>query len=89
MAEKRWLFSVGDANAPEAVCLLVILSLGLEFLCFGLLTKPHHFTYLSTALAGLVVSVTMLVIIELDNPLDGFLAVSVEPLQMAELLMAR
>lgn len=87
MAQKRWLFTVGDANAPRPVYLLVILSLGLEFLCFGLLTKPHRFTYLSTALAGLVVATTMLVVVELDNPMDGFFTVWVEPLQKAELLM--
>ena len=87
MAQKRWLFTVGDANAPRPVYLLVILSLGLEFLCFGLLTKPHRFTYLSTALAGLVVATTMLVVVELDNPMDGFFTVGVEPLQKAELLM--
>ena len=87
MAQKRWLFTVGDANAPRPVYLLVIFSLGLEFLCFGLLTKPHRFTYLSTALAGLVVATTMLVVVELDNPMDGFFTVWVEPLQKAELLM--
>lgn len=87
MAQKRWLFTVGDANAPRPVYLLVVLSLGLEFLCFGLLTKPHRFTYLSTALAGLVVATTMLVVVELDNPMDGFFTVWVEPLQKAELLM--
>jgi hypothetical protein len=87
MAQKRWLFTVGDANAPRPVYLLLILSLGLEFLCFGLLTKPHRFTYLSTALAGLVVATTMLVVVELDNPMDGFFTVWVEPLQKAELLM--
>ena len=89
MAQKRWLFTVGDANAPRPVYLLVILSLGLEFLCFGLLTKPHRLTYLSTALAGVVVAATMLVVVELDNPMDGFLMVWVEPLQKAELLMNR
>lgn len=89
MAQRRWLFTVGDANAPRPIYLLVILSLGLQFLCFGLLTKPHRFTYLSTALAGVVVATTMLVIVELDNPMDGFLTVWVEPLQKAELLMSR
>ena len=87
MAQKRWLLTVGDANAPRPVYVLVILSLALEFLCFGLLTKPHRITYLSTALAGLVVATTMLVVIELDNPMDGFFTVWVEPLQKAELLM--
>jgi hypothetical protein len=89
MAQKRWLFTVGDANAPRPIYILVIISLGLEFLCFGLLTKPHRITYLSTALAALVVSVTMLVVVELDNPTDGFFTVWVEPLQKAELLMNR
>jgi hypothetical protein len=87
MAQKRWLFTVGDANAPRPVYLLVILSLGLEFLCFGLLTKPHRFTYVSTTLAGLVVATTMLVVVELDNPMDGFFTVWAEPLQKAERLM--
>lgn len=87
MAQKRWLFTVGDANAPRPIYLLVILSLGLEFLCFGLLTKPHLYTYLSTSLAGIVVATTMLVVVELDNPMDGFFTVWVEPLQKAELLM--
>lgn len=87
MAQKRWLFTVGDANAPRPIYLLVVLSLGLEFLCFGLLTKPHRFTYLSTALAAVVVATTMLVVVELDNPMDGFFTVWVEPLQKAELLM--
>ena len=87
MAQKRWLLTVGDANAPRPVYVLVILSLALEFHCFGLLTKPHRITYLSTALAGLVVATTMLVVIELDNPMDGFFTVWVEPLQKAELLM--
>lgn len=89
MSQKRWLFTVGDANAPRPVYLLVILSLGLEFFCFGLLTKPHRVSYLSTALAGLVVSATILVVVELDNPMDGFLMVWVEPLQKAELLLNR
>jgi hypothetical protein len=87
MAQKRWLLTVGDANAPRPVYVLVILSLALEFLCFGLLTKPHRITYISTALAGLVVATTMLIVIELDNPMDGFFTVWVEPLQKAELLM--
>lgn len=87
LAQKRWLFTVGDANAPRPIYFLVILSLGLEFLCFGLLTKPHRFTYLSTGLAGLVVATTMLVVVELDNPMDGFFTVWVEPLHKAELLM--
>jgi len=87
MAQKRWLFTVGDANAPRPIYLLVIFSLALEFFCFGLLTKPHRFTYLSTALAGLVVATTMLVVVELDNPMDGFFTVWVEPLHKAELLM--
>lgn len=87
LAQKRWLFTVGDANAPRPIYYLVILSLGLEFLCFGLLTKPHRFTYLSTSLAALVVATTMLVVVELDNPMDGFFTVWVEPLQKAELLM--
>lgn len=87
LAQKRWLFTVGDANAPRPIYLLVILSLGLEFFCFGLLTKPHRFTYLSTTLAGVVVATTMLVVVELDNPMDGFFTVWVEPLQKAELLM--
>ena len=89
MAQKRWFFTFPDANAPRPVYFLVILSLGLEFLCFGLLTKPHRFTYLSTALAGLVVATTMLVVVELDNPMDGVFTVWVEPLQKAERLMNR
>jgi len=87
MAQKRWLLTVGDANAPRPIYVLVILSLTLEFLCFGLLTKPHRITFLSTALAGVVVATTMLVVVELDNPMDGFFTVWVEPLQKAELLM--
>lgn len=87
MAQKRWLLTVGDANAPRPIYVLVMLSVTLEFLCFGLLTKPHRITFLSTALAGLVVATTMLVVIELDNPMDGFFTVWVEPLQKAELLM--
>lgn len=87
LAQKRWLFTVGDANAPRPIYFLVILSLGLEFPCFGLLTKPHRFTYLSTGLAGLVVATTMLVVVELDNPMDGFFTVWVVPLHKAELLM--
>lgn len=87
MAQKRWLFTVGDAKAPRPVYLLVIFSLTLEFLCFGLLAKPHRITYLLTALAGMVVASTMLVVVELDNPMDGFFTVLVEPLQKAELLL--
>lgn len=89
MAEKRWLFTVGDTKAPMAIYFLMVFSLGLEFFCFGLLTKPHRFTYLSTTLAGIVIAVTMLIITELDNPMDGFFTVDVEPLQKAELLMNR
>jgi hypothetical protein len=87
MAEKRWLFTVGDTKAPEAIYCLVVLSLGLEFFCFGLLTKPHRLTYLSNALAAMVIAMTTLIIVELDNPMDGFFTVDVEPLQKAELLM--
>lgn len=87
MAQKRWLLTIGDANAPRPIYYVVIFSLALEFLCFGLLTKPHLSSYVSTALAALVVAGTMLVVVELDNPMDGFFTVWVEPLQKAELLL--
>ena len=66
---------------------MIILSLALEFLYFGLLTKSHCITYLSTALAGLAVANTMLIIVELDNPMDGIFTAWVEPLKKAELVM--
>jgi len=87
MAQKRWLLTIGDANAPRPIYFIVVFSLALEFFCFGLLTKPHLSTYLSTALAAVVVACTMLVVVELDNPMDGFFTVWVEPLQKAELLL--
>ncbi len=89
IAQERWLFVVGDSNAPRSLYFLVLLSISLEFFCFGLLVRPRRFTGLSTVLASLVVSATLLVVVELDDPIEGLITVSLEPLIKAESLMNR
>ena len=89
MAQKRWLFTVRPASVPTVFLAVIIIWLVLEFLCFGLFSPRRGTVYVSILVAAIVLASAMFLLLELEDPLDGFFKVSVEPLQRAEILLNR
>lgn len=89
MAQKRWLFTVRPASVPAVFLVVVTLWLVLEFLCFGLFSPRRAAVYVAVLVAAIVLASAMFLLLELEDPIDGFFKVSVEPLQRAETLLNR
>lgn len=89
MAQKRWLFTVRPASVPSVFIVVVTIWLVLEFLCFGLFSPRRTAVFVSILVAAIVLSSAMFLLLELEDPIDGFFKVSVEPLRRAETLLNR
>jgi len=89
MAQKRWLFTVRPASVPSVFLAVVLIWLVLEFLCFGLFSPRRGSVYVAILVAAVVLASAMFLLLELEDPIDGFFKVSVEPLQRAEILLNR
>jgi len=89
MAQKRWLFTVRSASVPAVFLAVVSIWLVLEFLCFGLFSPRRGSVYVAILVAAVVLASAMFLLLELEDPIDGFFKVSVEPLQRAEILLNR
>lgn len=83
MAQKRWLFTVRPVSVPAIFLVVMIGSMAIEFLGFGLFSKPGRAVWIAIVMAALVVSATMFLLLELDDPIDGHFRVSTEPLKRA------
>lgn len=83
MAQKRWLFTVRPVSIPMVFLAVVLGWLVLEFFCFGLFSKARTAFTLALVASSLIVASTMFLILELDDPIDGYFHVSAEPLRRA------
>lgn len=89
LAEQRSLFVVGTASLPRIFVIMVLVWMVLEFLCFGLISPRTPAVYLLIVVSAFVVSSSLFLILELKDPIDGFIRVSVEPLHRVSALLDR
>lgn len=89
IAQKRWLFTVRPESVPTVFLAVVMIWLVLEFLCFGLFSPRRGTVYVAVLMAAVVLASAMFLLLELEDPIDGFFKVSVEPLRRAEILLNR
>ncbi len=87
MAEKRWLFTVSPASLPRAFLGIVLLWIVLEVFALGLFSTRSRSVYVAVGVSALVVASAMFLVLELDDPVDGFFRISTEPLQRAVALI--
>ena len=87
MAQKRWLFTVRPVSVPAIFLVVVVASMVIEFLGFGLFSKPGRAVSIAIVMAAIVVAAMMYLLLELYDPIDGHLRVSTEPLKRALALL--
>lgn len=87
LVQHRWLFTVQPESMPKVFFVVVLGWMILEFLCFGLCSPRGAAVYLLIGVAAVVVSSAMFLILELKDPINGYVRVSVEPLTRAITLM--
>lgn len=88
-AQQRWAFVVRPAPLPPVFLIAVLVWLVLEFLAFGLSSSRSPVVVLLTVVASAVVSSSVFLIMELKDPITGYVRVSTEPLTQAIALMDR
>ena len=89
LAQKRWYFTVRPASVPQIFVTVVMLWLVLEFLCYGVYSPRSGMVVFSIIVASIVVASAMFLLLEMEDPIDGYFRVSVEPLQRAIELLNR
>jgi hypothetical protein len=88
-AQQRWAFAVRPAPLPPVFLIAVLVWLVLEFLAFGLCSPRSPVVVMMTVVASVVVSSSVFLILELKDPITGYVRVSTEPLTHAIALMDR
>ncbi|MBM4105104.1 MAG: hypothetical protein FJ257_02180 [Phycisphaerae bacterium] len=89
LAQKRWYFTVRPASVPQIFVVVVMLWLVLEFLCYGIYSPRTGMVVFSILVASIVVASAMFLLLEMEDPIDGYFRVSVEPLERAIELLDR
>ncbi len=87
LAQQRWFFSVKPASIPHVFLVVVFFWLVLEFFCIGLFSKRNGLVITAIIAGSLVVSSAIFLMLELENPMNGFLRVPTESLELALELM--
>lgn len=88
-AQQRWAFVVRPAPLPPVFLIAVLVWLVLEFAAFGLSSPRNPVVVLLTVVASVVVSSSVFLILELKDPITGYVRVSTEPMTQAIALMDR
>lgn len=88
-ARERWAFVVAPAPLPPVFLIAVLVWLVLEFLAFGLCSPRSPVVVLLTVVASVVVSSSVFLVLELKDPITGYVRVSTAPLTQAIALMDR
>jgi hypothetical protein len=84
IAQTQWLlFEQAGASVSTALLVIVIFWLAILFLSFGVFAPRNTIVVVALAVAALSVSTAMLLILELDRPFGGLIAISGEPLSKA------
>jgi len=84
LAQTRWKLVVQNASAiPRPFLIVVVAWLAFLFASFGLFAPRNPTVITVLLLAALSVSAAIVLILELDNPFDGFIVVPSDPMQNA------
>jgi hypothetical protein len=84
LLQTRWLLSQEAGSAISMPFLVVVVSwLALIFACFGLLGPDNSTVRVIIILCAMAVSTAVLLMLELDRPFQGFITISMEPMQSA------
>ena len=89
LAQQRWFFTVKPASIPQVFLVVVFGWLVLEFFCFGIFSTRNATVLTTIAVGSLIVASAVFLILELENPMSGFLRVPTESLRLAEQLLTK
>ncbi len=89
LTQSRWFFSVRPSATPGVFLLVVGLWISLQFFSLGLFGERNRADYVVICLLAVVFSSAGFLLRELEEPFNGYLRVSIEPLQAAVQLMGR
>ncbi len=89
LTQSRWFFSVRPSPTPGVFLFVVGLWIFLQSFSLGLFGERNRADYFAICMLAVVFSSAAFLLLEVDEPFDGFLRVSVEPLQAAVQLMGR
>lgn len=87
--QQRWAFAVKPASVPEIFLFVVVAWLLLEFFALGLFCPRDTAVVVAVGLAAVVVSSSMFLILELEDPVTGLMRVPLESLELAQELIGR
>ncbi len=84
MIQRRWMLAA-DRNASMTGALYVVLVfwLAVAFFTFGLNARANAFLAVAMSLCGVATASAMFVILDMNTPFNGLIAVSEQPLQTA------
>jgi hypothetical protein len=84
LTRARWLvFEQLQAPLPKAFLVILMLWLTVFFMCFGLLSEPNSTVVTVMFVCAFSVAGAIFLIIEMNNPMQGMIRVSLEPLKYA------
>lgn len=89
LAQQRWFFTVKPASIPQIFLVVVFIWLVLEFFCIGLFSTRNATALTAIGAGSIIVASAMFLILELENPMNGFLRIPTEPLKLAEQLLGQ
>lgn len=84
LSKTRWLlFAQADSSIAKPFLVIVIIWLAVIFLSFGLFAPSNRTVIVTMIVVALSVSTAIFLILELDQPFNGVIQISSEPLQNA------
>ncbi len=88
LLQSRWfaVTSIGT-SIPDIFLIVLWFWLAITFGCFGLMSPINRHTFTIFTLCGLSVASAVFLMLELDGAFDGFIHVSLEPLQLTNRLL--
>lgn len=90
LLRSRWMLSLDMApELPVAFLLFVLAWLVLDFFYVGLYASDNAFVIVALAFVAICLASAMFLMLELEDPLTGFIRVSAEPLKRAVAVLGR
>jgi hypothetical protein len=84
LTQSRWLvFEQLHSSLPMPFLVILVLWLTVFFMCFGLLSEANSTVVTVMFVCALSVTGAIFLILEMNNPLQGMIKVSLDPLHMA------
>jgi hypothetical protein len=84
ITQSRWLvFEQLHGAMPKPFLIILVLWLTVFFMCFGLLSEANSTVVTVMFVCALSVTGAIFLILEMNNPMQGMIQVSLDPLRMA------